>query len=340
MANRHAEVFSTIADVELVAACDIDRSRAEAYAERHKIAKVFTRSADLLKEGGVDAVSVVTPDRFHAPLSIEALEAGKHVLCEKPLATSHADARRMVKAAQKAGTINMVNFSYRDSSAIHRAREWVQAGELGRIYHVEARYLQSWLTGQDWGDWRVEPAWLWRLSTAHGSKGVLGDIGVHILDFATYPVGPVRQLQARLKNFTEKAPGDRVDDYVLDANDSAFITLEFANGALGSVLTTRCATGHKNSVSLNIHGEKGALRIDLDDSFEIIERLRLDPQSGKSLPWERLYTGRTPNIYERFAEAIRSGKPGEPDFARGAEIQALLDACETSEAEGRAVDIA
>lgn len=337
MANAHAQEFLKIPGVELAAVCDVDAKRAEEFAARHGgSAEVFTDFRKLLSNADVDAVSNVTPDSLHAPLSLHAIAAGKHILCEKPLATNHADAVRMARAAKKAGVINMVNFSNRNSRALQKAAQLVRDGELGEIVHVEASYLQSWLTSQIWGDWKTTPAWLWRLSSKHGSKGVLGDIGVHILDFATLPVGPIRSIQARLKTFT-KLKGKRMGEYPLDANDSALMQVEYANGALGVIHTTRWATGHANSLYLRVHGTKGALRLDLDKSYAELEIcLGKDIHKGN---WKTIKASPTPSIYERFITAVRTGKQGEPDFARGAEIQKALDACFESDRLGQAVKL-
>lgn len=117
----------------------------------------------------------------------------------------------MAKAAAKAGGISMVNFSYRNSPAIQKAREIVPTGKLGEIAHEEASHLQSWLNSNAWGDWKTSPVWLWRLSCKHGSMGVLGDVGIHILDFASMPVGSIRSVQARLKTFA-KLKGRRIGE--------------------------------------------------------------------------------------------------------------------------------
>lgn len=337
MANTHAAEFRKIRGVELAAVCDVDENRAAEFAARHGgSARVFTDFKKLLAGVPVDAVSNVTPDRLHAPLSLQALAAGKHVLCEKPLATNHRDALRMARAAKKAGVINMVNFSYRNSSALQKAAQLIRDGELGEVVHVEASYLQSWLSSRIWGDWKTSPGWLWRLSGKHGSKGVLGDIGVHILDFASLPVGRIRRIQARLKTFT-KLKGKRVGEYPLDANDSALMQVEYANGALGVIHTTRWATGHANSLFLRVHGTQGALYLDLDKSYSELEVcLGADIHKAK---WATLKAPPTPSIYERFITAIRTGRPGEPDFARGAEIQKALDACFVSDRLGQAVTI-
>jgi predicted dehydrogenase len=337
MANVHASEFLKDPGVELAAVCDVDAKRAEDFTAKHGgSALVFTDFKRLLAESSVDAISNVTPDNLHTPLSLQALAAGKHILCEKPLATNHADALRMVRAAKKAGVINMVNFSYRNSSALQKAAQLVRDGELGEIVHVEASYLQSWLSSKVWGDWKNTPAWLWRLSTKHGSKGVLGDVGVHIFDFASFPVGPIRRIQACLKTFTA-LKGKRLGEYSLDANDSALMQVEYANGALGVIHTTRWATGHANSLYLRVHGTKGALRLDLDKSYNELEVcLGDDIHKAK---WTTLKAPPTPNIYERFITAIKTGKQGEPDFVRGAEIQKALDACFESDRLGQAIKV-
>jgi len=338
MAKRHAELYAEIPGVQIVAACDIDRPRVEAFAARHGIpaAGVFTDFSKLLRDCPVDAVSIVTPDAFHAPLSIQALKAGKHVLCEKPLGLDYAETRRMVAAANKAGTVAMVNFSYRDWSALQAITARVHAGEIGELRHVEASYLQTWLTAPIWGEWTTSPAWLWRLSTRHGSKGVLGDIGVHIVDFATYPAGPIKNVFARLKAFP-KAPKNRIGEYPLDANDSAVLNVEFANGALGTIHTTRWATGHANRLALKLHGTKGSLSFDSDLGTESYSAcLGRDVATAS---WKEHKAKPTPNNHQRFIRAIRSGETGQPDFARGSEIQRVLDACFESDAAGKPVKI-
>lgn len=332
MADYHAERFREVANCQILAAVDVDRTRAEAFCKKHGIPTAYTNLEDVLARTDIDAVSNVTPDGFHAPLSIKCLKAGKHVLCEKPLALNYPDARRMVSVAQKAGLINMVNLSYRDWPCIQAVSALVQRGGLGEMRHVEASYLQSWLPSKIWGDWRTTPTWLWRLSSSHGSKGALGDVGVHIIDFATYPVGHISSIYCRLKAF-RKAPRDRVGEYVLDANDSAVLSIEFKNGALGTIHTTRWAGGHINRLYLKISGTKGSVEIDSEratDAYRISAGKDLD----KGL-WKDVKTAPVPNNYQRFVRSILTGKQDQPDFARGAEIQKILDACFKSDAEQR-----
>ena len=338
MANAHAERFREIRGCKLVAACDLVKKRVESFATRHGIShtKVFTDIDAMLTTEDIDALAIVTTDAYHAPISLKCIATGKHVLCEKPLAVNYPDARRMAAAAKRRGVINMVNLSYRSSSALQRAQKLVADGAIGNVMHVEASYLQGWLASRYWGDWKSEEQWMWKLSSKHGSKGVLGDIGVHILDFATFPVGDIKTVNCRLKTFN-KAPGNRIGEYKFDANDSAIITVELAGGGIGTISTTRWATGYKNALELKILGDKGGIRIDLDKSYSLLEICRgRDVDKAK---WKTITCGRTPDVYQRFITSIRTGKNDQPDFARGAKIQKIMDACFISDKTGRTVKV-
>ena len=336
MANHHALQYRQIRGCEMVAAADVDPERVKAFCEKHEIRQAFSSVDDLLAGAEFDAVVVVTPDAFHAPLSIRCLEAGKHVLCEKPLALNHAEAKKMVAAADRAGRINMVNFSYRNWPAIHGIAKVIESGRLGDLRHVEASYLQTWLSSTVWGDWRSSPNWLWRLSTRHGSQGVLGDIGVHILDFATYPAGRIAEVYCKLKAFP-KAPGNRIGAFRLDANDSAVMTVVFANGALGTIHTTRWASGHPNRLYLKISGTKGTVEFDSEKSIDSY-RICAGRDLAKTI-WKEVKAPRVLTNYQRFIRAVQTGEQVQPDFARGAEVQRLLDAGFESDRTGRPVRI-
>ncbi|MDX5432101.1 MAG: Gfo/Idh/MocA family oxidoreductase [Halomonas sp.] len=337
MAGEHATQFQALEGVELVAVCDVDGGRAQAFAARHAIPAAYTDLETMLAREEIDAVSNVTPDAAHKATSLAAIAAGKHILCEKPLATSAADAEAMAAAAREAGVINMVNLSYRNAPAIHQARELIASGALGRIRHVDASYRQSWLVSHAWGRWDQDSQWLWRLSERHGSKGVLGDVGIHILDFASFPVGDITAVNCRLKCY-DKAPDSRIGDYVLDANDTALMRVEFACGALGSLHATRWATGHHNSLSLSVHGDRGALRVDLDAAKD-----RLHVCLGEDVHpacWREVVAPETPSLYRRFLDGIAKGPNDQPEFARGAALQRVLDACFVSDAEDRSLALA
>lgn len=337
MAGQHAKQFRALEGVEVVAACDLDGDRVRAFAAEHGIPATYTDLEAMLARDDIDAVSNATPDGVHKATSLLAIAAGKHILCEKPLATNAADAEEMAAAAREAGVINMVNLSYRDAPAVQHARELIAAGAIGRVMHVDASYLQSWLVSHAWGRWDRDSQWLWRLSEGHGSKGVLGDVGVHILDFASFPVGDITTVNCQLKCF-DKAPGNRIGDYVLDANDSALMRVEFAGGALGTIQATRWATGHHNSLKLSVYGDKGAVSVVLDDARDRV--LTCFGDDVHEARWTSVEAPATPSIYRRFVDGIESGVNDQPDFARGAALQRVLDACFASDAEDRSLALA
>ena len=181
--------------VSLVGGVDTNAERLGAFNDQHGIGHGFASVADALAWGQFDAVSNVTPDPVHYPTTMPMLAAGKHMLCEKPLAANYANAAEMAAAAAKAGVVNMVNLTYRNGPALCHAAEMVANGAIGAVRHFEASYLQSWLTQPAWGEWSTETQWLWRLSSAHGSLGVLGDVGK-----------PVRNPKAALTVLLEYAP--------------------------------------------------------------------------------------------------------------------------------------
>ena len=184
-ANKHFEAFNAIDGVKIVAICDVNEENLRQFGDTHGVATTYRSADDLFANEDFDAISNVTPDRFHKHIGLQALAAGKHVFSEKPLAENYADARELVLAAKQSGLINMVNFTFRNASGYQGMAEIVKSGELGRINQVDATYNQCWLTSEYWGRFKEESKFLWRLSEAHGSQGVLGDTGVHIFDLAT-----------------------------------------------------------------------------------------------------------------------------------------------------------
>jgi predicted dehydrogenase len=323
MAKNHAMSFKAIDGVDVTAAVDVDAARVEAFALTHSIPNTFTSLEDAIAWGEFDAVANVTPDRAHHPTTMRLIAAGKHQFCEKPLAENYDLAMEMTEAAEQAGLINMVNLSYRNVAALQTARTMVRAGEIGFVKHVEASYLQSWLISKAWGDWRTESQWLWRLSTAHGSNGVLGDIGIHILDFASYGSGlDIAHIFGRLKTF-DKAEGGKMGDYVLDANDSFTMSVDFSNGALGVIHATRWAAGHYNDLKLRIYGDKGG--IEIDHKLTGTKMRACYGDNAETAEWIDVEPEPTPTNYQRFAEAVKTGVNGEPDFRHAASLQKALD---------------
>ncbi|WP_241523951.1 Gfo/Idh/MocA family protein [Oceaniglobus indicus] len=323
MAHSHAEAFAAIPGVRIVAAVDVSPARLSAFCDLFDVPHRFATLDEALAWGGFDAACNVTPDQAHHATTMPLIAAGKHVLCEKPLATTHAEACEMRDAAAAQGIVNMVNLTYRNVSAMQVAAAMVKAGRIGAVRHFEASYLQSWLVQPAWGEWSAQDQWLWRLSRAHGSAGVLGDVGIHIIDFATFVAGSdVASVSCRLKTFP-KAPGDQIGPYHLDANDSCAMHVELESGAIGVIHASRFASGHLNDLSLRIHGTEGALLV---QSANHVDRLSvcMDPV-GDPTGWEDVALPPVPRVFDAFADAIRNGRPATPDFARGAALQKVLD---------------
>lgn len=333
MANQHATHFAAIDGVTLVGGVDVDPGRLETFNTTHKIGRGFSSLDAALEWGEFDAIANVTPDSIHHPTSIAALKAGKHVFCEKPLATDYAKALEMTEIAEASGLVNMVNLSYRNVAQLQKAREIVLSGQIGAVKHVEASYLQSWLVSKAWGDWRTESKWLWRLSRKHGSNGTLGDIGIHILDFASYGSGQeIDHVFARLKTF-DKAPGNKIGEYDLDANDSFTMAVDFANGALGVIHATRWATGHFNELRLRVYGELGGVEVQHRHNGSQL-RVVLGPDADTAT-WQEMAVDPVPTNYQRFAEAVKTGKTLEPSFRHAANLQKVLDLATVTDHERR-----
>ncbi len=332
MAKAHATAFAQDPRVEMVAACDVMPGRAAEFSKSFGMAKSFEDLDKAIAWGEFDAAANVTPDSIHYPTTMKLLKANKHTLCEKPLAENFKLADEMATTADTAKLINMVNLTYRNVAAIHAAKRLVADGMLGNIRHVEASYRQSWLVGNHWGDWKTLPMWLWRLSEKHGSKGVLGDVGIHILDFASFACGamPV-SIQSRLKTF-HKAPGDKIGEYPLDANDTAVMTTEFANGAVGIIQASRFMTGHDNELHLRIHGDKGAVEV---KHFEGWTELKACTGNNvNTMAWHTIKPEPVETNYRKFINAIADGKNGDPDFRRAADLQHVLDLCFEHDGKG------
>jgi predicted dehydrogenase len=337
MAKTHVRQFSAFPGVEIVGAVDVLEPRVQAFCEEHGIPRGFTSLDEAIAWGAFDAAANVTPDSEHYPTTMKLLSAGKHVYCEKPLAVTCADALEMTETAIANGLVGMVNLSYRNVSEIQAARAMVLSGAIGAVKHVEASYLQSWLSGLHWGDWRTEDRWLWRLSEAHGSKGVLGDVGIHILDFASWGAGTdVTRVFCRLKAF-DKSEDNRIGVYKLDANDSFTMSVEFDNGAIGVVHASRWASGYANTLRLRMYGDKGG--IELQHAAEATTLRACIGEDVHTQTWRDIAAEPVGTNYQAFVVAVLTGQTAEPSFRRAADLQQVIDAGFVTEHSRREADV-
>ena len=194
----------------------------------------------------------------------------------------------------------MVNLTYRNVAQLQKAREIVTSGQIGAVKHVEASYLQSWLVSKAWGDWRTESKWLWRLSKKHGSTACSATSASTSSTSRRIGSGlDIEHVFARLKTF-DKAPGNKIGEYELDANDSFTMAVDFSNGALGVIHATRWATGHFNELRLRVYGERGGVEVQhRHDGSRLRVCLGEDVETGT---WKEMEVPPVPTNYQRFAD--------------------------------------
>ena len=333
MAQYHFWGLNSIPGVKITACCDINFATRREFASRNNIPGVYKDYSELFAGEQLDAVSIVTPDGVHCEVTLAAIRKKLHVLCDKPLASNLADVKKMASAAKRAKIVNMVNFSYRACPAVVGAKKIIDGGQLGEITHVEASYLQSWLCGEDW---KKHDSLLWRLNKKLGSNGALADIGIHMLDFTTLAVGEIKSVFCQTKTF-QKCEQNKLRGCKLDANDSATINATFANGAIGTLNTTRLAAGQGNTRRLGVYGTKGSLRYDLEESED-----KLQVSVGKdaaACKWQTIRCPKVNNIYQLFAQSIKTGKTIEPTFQRGLQMHKYIEKCLESAAAKTIVKI-
>ncbi len=334
--------------VQVTAVCDNREEAVRAFAKQAEVDAIYLDYAELLKEADVDAVDVCTPDDLHAPISIAAAEAGKHVLCEKPMATRLADAEAMVAAVKKADVRGMIGYSKRFFRATRFLHDFLRNESLGRVYHVRAIYLQGWLSDP------ATPA-VWRARREKGGTGAHGNLGSHITDLAQFLVeDDITRVTGMMKTFVTERPSlsDPQKRETIDVDDAVMFGAEFRNGAMGVFQASHNATGRGDHWRIEIDAEKGAVIYDSVD-----RRVQLNMREGPAryAGWVELQvpTGRIglqiPGLYgsdnafqneiDHFVECIGSGKTPAPSFADGLKTERIMDAVVRSSDTGATVDL-
>jgi predicted dehydrogenase len=247
---------------KLVAISGRDEEAVKEAARRYGYQKFYTDWRDMIRDDEVQLFDNGGPNNIHAEPVIMAAQAGKHILCEKPLARTAKEAASMLEAVTKAGVKHMVAFNYRYVPAIRQAWELIQSGQLGEIYHFRAVYLQEWI---------MEPTFpmVWRLDKKQAGSGVLGDLGAHIVDLARFLVGEPRRVSGMAKTFIKERPLPEGGTGEVTVDDAFVSLFEFENGAIGTLESSRFAAGRKNHQVLEINGAKGSLVFDLERMNEL-----------------------------------------------------------------------
>ena len=312
---------------QLVTVSGRDRAATEAFAREFGFERVTDDWRQVVAATDVDVFSNLGPNSLHAAPSIAAARAGKHVLCEKPLALDATEARGMLAAVEEAGVVHMCAFNYRFMPAVRRARELLEAGDVGDVLHFRATYRQGW--GGD-----PEAADAWRFDARQAGGGALGDLMSHVVDLARYLVGEIDTVAGEVSTFV---PDRTVDDAVA-------AVARFANGAMGSLEATRFATNELNRFTWEVNGTKGTLAFDVERLNELWidgRRELIMPEgwwpNGHGLAWEHSF------VFEldRFLDAV-AGRgevaPHGATFADGVRAAEICDAIVRSAREGRRVD--
>ncbi len=353
--------FDLKATPVLKAVCGRDKAAVTAFAEQWGWESVETDWKALVARKDIDLVDVSTPNNVHKEIAVAAARAGKHILCEKPLAMNAAEGEAMVEAAEAAKVVNTLCHNYRRVPAVSLAKQMIEAGELGELYHFRGVYLQ---------DWIVDPAFplVWRLRKELAGSGVHGDLNAHIIDLALWLVGGIAEVTGMMKTFITERPlpseegslaakgGTKTGTVTVD--DAAAFLARFEGGAIGTFEATRFATGRKNGQRLEINGSKGSIVFELErlnelqfynnsdaegrHGFRLIQAT--DPghpyiaaywPPGHIIGYEHSFINTVADVLNGIAD----GTPVHPTFAEGLAVQKVLDAVERSAESGTWVSV-
>ncbi len=340
--EAHLPALAGRADVVVTALVGHSPERLAQTAARFGIARTYTDPAIMLAEARPEVVIVLTPNHTHAPLTLAALEAGAHVICEKPLALSTAEAEAMLARAEALGRRHSTFFTYRGMAGPRYVHRLVTEGYLGRLHHCQVTYLhESWLNPQ-------RPA-SWKTRLAEAGTGVLGDLGAHVIDLLQWWFGPMRRVAGSLQTMIPARPGPGGAPQPVETDDAAAFTAEFAAGGQATVQLSRVAPGRHNYQRFELYGERGVLVYEYDEPLAYVGRVSGAPAfQGAPAPlpipadlaaglhgheaFPALFRALTDPF---FASLAGAGPSPAPSFVEGVAAQRVIDAVARSAASGR-----
>jgi predicted dehydrogenase len=265
MGKAHSNAYKTIAYMtwppplmpRLVALSGRNEEGVSEAARRYGYERHTTNWRELVSDDRIQLFDNSGPNDAHAEPTVAAAESGKHVFCEKPLGRNADESHEIWQRVEKTGVKHMCGFNYRFVPAVRLAREMLEAGELGDIYHFRGRYLQEWITDPGF-------AKVWRLDRSVAGSGSLGDLGAHVIDLARYLVGEIESVTGTTRTFIEDRPGGKVD-----VDDAVESVVKFENGAVGTIEASRFCLGRKNGLAFEVNGSKGSIAFDLERLNEL-----------------------------------------------------------------------
>ncbi|EEF57392.1 Gfo/Idh/MocA family protein [Pedosphaera parvula] len=349
--------FPLKANVELHTICGRDAANVEAARKQFGWQNASTDWRAVVNSPDIDIIDINTPNDSHAEIAIAAAKAGKHILCEKPLALNVKQCDEMVAAVKKAKVVNMVCHNYRRIPAIAQAKKMIEEGTLGEIYHYHARYAQDWIVNPDF-------PLVWRLQKGVSGSGTHGDINAHIIDLGRYLVGEFKEVCGLMHTFIKERPlmdaggkgqglaansGKKMGKVTVD--DTALFIGRFKNGAVANLEATRFALGRKNHIEIEINGSKGSLHFDFEDMNRLkffdntnpADRMGfrdilvtqgggVHPYVGQWWPPGHIigYEHTFVHTIADFINACVEGKSVQPTFEDGLKNERVLEAVEES----------
>ncbi|MDW8289196.1 MAG: Gfo/Idh/MocA family oxidoreductase [Armatimonadota bacterium] len=370
MGKAHSNAYRQVArffdDLEvepvLKVICGRNEENVRKAAQKYGWEEYDTSWERVVERKDIDLVDVSVPGNMHAPIAIAAANAGKMVLCEKPLANTLAEARQMYEAVQKNGVRHALCHNYRYAPAVQLAKQLIEEGRIGTIYHFRGTYLQ---------DWIVDPNFplVWRLQKEIAGSGAHGDLNAHLIDMARFLVGEIAEVSGMMETFIKQRPklaaaDDRLGGVAssemgeVTVDDAALFLLRFENGAIGTVEASRFCQGRKNYNRFEINGSKGSLVFNLERMNELEVYLQDDPPHirgfrvvqasdsvhpfmsawwpvGHIIGYEHTFI----NLFYTMLKAFDKGEPFKPDFEDGVRNQAVLEAVEISSQQKRWVSV-
>jgi predicted dehydrogenase len=344
---------------------DVNAAMAEDARDRFGFEEDSTDWRAVVSRPDIDVVDICTPNDTHAEIAVAAAKAGKHIICEKPLARTGAEAKTMLDAVRGGSTIHMVAFNYRRTPAVALARKYIEEGRIGTVQNFRGTYLQDWSADPD------SPL-SWRFQKKVAGSGAVGDIGTHVIDLARYLVGEINAVSSLTRTYHKTRPlqqggvdklgvggGDKnAQRAEVDVDDEMLTLLKFDNGAVGSVEATRNGYGRNNFLTFEIHGTKGSLSFNYERRDELQVMFADDP--GDARGFRTVYSGpahpygsslwpipalgigysetKIVECYD-FCSAIASGKQPSPNFEDGWRISLIADAILKSGETGAWTDV-
>jgi len=331
--------------------CGLEEKEAKAFAEKWGFESYVTDWRKVMDDKSIDVVDICVPNNYHAELAIAAAQAGKMIICEKPLARTGAEAEPMVKAVEKAGVPNMVSFNYRRIPAVMMAKQLIDSGRLGRIFHYRANFLQDWTISA-----KVPQGGMatWRLDVKAAGSGVTGDLLAHCIDTALWQNGRISSVCAMTETFVKERMNVETGKVApVGIDDACTFFCRFENGSMGNFESTRYARGHKALYTFEINGEHASIAWDLHD----LNRLSYFDHRDESLVrgWRTIHVtdGDMPYMshwwvpglcvgYEHsfvhqlaeFLENAAKGQPTSPTFREALATQYVCDAVLASAKKG------